>query len=229
MTLIKRRRRARASLGTCQICGKTIAIAASLSTPVIRVHGYEKQRGERVPCYGSGEQPLEHSKDCARRALIYYGGQVTELKARAEAIRSGTAPPPGLRGINALKARMNSDQGLEDAQRLTDMLAIETQIAQMAAKVDMLDRLLLTEASGTLKSSRAVHARIGDIIRRGCDGKVYEILDIEPGIPILGRRKPSDTFICAAIDGVKKRLTAHEVTRALREIGQSLKREALLK
>jgi hypothetical protein len=238
-TIEKRPRKGRrpTHLGTCQICGKLYVVTESVTPPVIRPHGYDTLKGRsmmRVPCGGSGQQPLEFDSTHTALTLRFLKAQLADLIERRGAMEAGTGPPPGLSGLDALKVRFADDERLAAEQLARDRSLAKTSIDLCNRDIDRLTRMLVTrEQAPTLPTlsdlarSEDYRAHVGDVFRGSSDGRLYTIESIVPAPAIAkhGSRKPvrAPHYLCRRNhDGTVHRFLQASITRALKSQGGSL-------
>ncbi len=221
-------------IGTCQICGKRYVVTEAVTPPVIRAHGYDTIKGRtamRVPCGGSGQQPLEFDSSHTALTLRFVKAQLADLLERQAAIEAGTGPPPGLSGLNALKVRFsNGAEHIAEKQRMLDRGLAIANINRCNREINLLTRLLVTrDASGMLPTlaQRGSLPRIGDLFRCG-DGRLYTVESTIP-VPAIARHSTrcsirAPHYLCRSSDGSLHRFLQATITRALNSQGGSLPR-----
>jgi len=221
-------------LGTCQICGKRFVVVEAVTPAVIRSHGYDTFRDSkalRVPCAGSGKQPLEFDTGETALTLRFLRKQLADLMERKAAMEAGTGPPPGLTGVNALKVRFAAATEIADLQRVRDSNLVQVRMDACNREIDLLTRLLTTRATTpSLHTATSLrHAglpRIGDLFRKN-DGRLYVVESTVPVPPIgkHGSRRPirAPHYLCRCqADGTLHRFLQSTITRALNNQGGSL-------
>jgi hypothetical protein len=212
---MQRRNRKPTTFGTCQICGKSIALAIRAEPVSIQKHGFSVQRGSRdkLACWGSDQPPLEESREYADSLVRFYRQQLRELRQRNHDVAAAVAPPRGISGVSALRARFDSPD-TEVAQPRTADPVLVGQIADIERRLALTENVLISGAAGARARRRGTAVRVNMLWRRR-NGHVYIVESEEPSGP--GRRT---TYWCRNVaTGVRERVTRNELTRALNEQG----------
>jgi hypothetical protein len=197
------------------VCGKSIALSIRAEPVSIQRHGFSVQGGARdnLACWGSDQPPLESSREYADGLVRLYRHQLRELRQRNHDVAATTAPPHGVSGIKALRARFNA----ADTQMLMPRTAdpdLVGQIADIERRLALTENVLISGPAGQRAQRRGAAVRINMLWRRR-DGYIYIVESEEPRGP--GRRT---TYWCRNVDtGKRERVTRNELTRALNEQG----------
>lgn len=218
----RRRNRKPTTYGTCQVCGDVVALAVRSDPHHVIKHGYAVIEGhDEVPCAGSGYPPLEVSRERGEALAKLYRERLSDLRMRGS---NSNAPPPGLTGAAALRARFTST-----SQPAVESFAPDTRASAKIAEVERslrdVENTLLTGASAKQPRPKASLAhRLNAIFRRNKDSLIYIVESMDAPAEGLARknRRLAPTYLCRCVDtGKRVRITQNELTRALNEQGDS--------
>jgi hypothetical protein len=217
----KRRNRKPTVYGTCQVCGEVIALAVSADPHIVVKHGYATTGHRHNPesCHGSGQPPIEVSREFGESIARTYRKQLRELQAVNHDVTIEASPPPGLSGAEALRARFAGETENLAAKRAQATVKLREKIVDLEKALRTVENVLITGSSMNVTRRRGSPThRLQSLFRRTKDSRVYVVIEEDTNTMGTGRT----TYRCRDVENGKLiRVTKNELTRALNDQGES--------
>jgi hypothetical protein len=218
---LRRRVRKPTQYGTCQVCGEVIALAVSVEPHIVVKHGYSAlaHRHNPEPCHGSGQPPIEVSREFGESIARTYRNQLRELQAINHDVSIDASPPPGLNGAESLRARFAGETESIAVKRVQAAARLREKITDLEKDLRAVENVLITGSSRDVQRRRGSPThRLQSMFRRTKDSRVYIVIEEDSNTMGTGKT----TYRCRDVESGKViRVTKNELTRALNDQGES--------